>query len=401
MEADEIVAREQLEKFVLDNPELELLEAGLGRFNVFDVLQAGKAELRHSNVLAWLLDPSANHGLGPWFLGEFLKRSVALHNSRELPLSVLELEVLDYGDVEIRREWEKIDLLIVIHDVSPPIVVAIENKIAAGEHGDQLARYRATTERHFPEARKIWLFLTPDAREPISDDRWLPVDWAVVSALLERLLSHRAASLGEDAARFLTQYHEILRRCVVAEQEIAELCRKIYAKHRDAIDLLFEHRPDLLTEIQEFMEQQIAARSSDLIADHSNKTSIRFTHRDLEAMVKCRGSGWTASGRMLLFEVHNYHDKVSVRVYIGPGAEADRKELLDCCLRDIKLFPRAGRTFGSKWHCVRQDELIPAKDLAGAMSLDDVSGALEDRFAVYLKDVVPKVVAHFGHCWGK
>ena len=37
-------------------------------FNLFDVLRNADYEIRHSNVLAWLLDPGRNHGLGDRFL---------------------------------------------------------------------------------------------------------------------------------------------------------------------------------------------------------------------------------------------------------------------------------------------------------------------------------------------
>ena len=33
-------------------------------FNTFDVLRYAEYEIRHSNVLAWLLDPGQTHGIG-------------------------------------------------------------------------------------------------------------------------------------------------------------------------------------------------------------------------------------------------------------------------------------------------------------------------------------------------
>ncbi len=49
---------ETLEKFLLDNPEFEKLEGLLSQFNVFETLRMVNTEIRHSNVLAWLLTPS-------------------------------------------------------------------------------------------------------------------------------------------------------------------------------------------------------------------------------------------------------------------------------------------------------------------------------------------------------
>ncbi len=49
-------------------------------FNTFDVLQYADYEIRHSNVLAWLLQPGDTHGIGArflkWFVDQIDKRTV-------------------------------------------------------------------------------------------------------------------------------------------------------------------------------------------------------------------------------------------------------------------------------------------------------------------------------------
>jgi PD-(D/E)XK nuclease superfamily len=52
-----------LRTLVVDCPELRELERRLGPFNIFDVLKSAHNEIRHSNVLAWLLDPKGSHGM--------------------------------------------------------------------------------------------------------------------------------------------------------------------------------------------------------------------------------------------------------------------------------------------------------------------------------------------------
>jgi hypothetical protein len=53
-----------LRAFVMDGEPLRKLEQHMNRFNVFEVLRSTHHELRHSNMLAWLFDPTANHGMG-------------------------------------------------------------------------------------------------------------------------------------------------------------------------------------------------------------------------------------------------------------------------------------------------------------------------------------------------
>ena len=57
-----------LKEFLLDIQCLDELIPWTGKFNLFDVLKVARNEIRHSNMLSWLLDPRENHGIGDAFL---------------------------------------------------------------------------------------------------------------------------------------------------------------------------------------------------------------------------------------------------------------------------------------------------------------------------------------------
>lgn len=59
--SEEVEAQGVLEAFVVENPELEELEALLSQFNLFEAIGAVRMEVRHSDFLAFLLDPSQKH----------------------------------------------------------------------------------------------------------------------------------------------------------------------------------------------------------------------------------------------------------------------------------------------------------------------------------------------------
>ena len=63
-----------LQEFLLDIECLDELLPWTGKFNLFDVLKVSRTEIRHSNMLAWLMDPNENHGLGDAFLKGILRR---------------------------------------------------------------------------------------------------------------------------------------------------------------------------------------------------------------------------------------------------------------------------------------------------------------------------------------
>ncbi|OLO26789.1 hypothetical protein BTR23_22150 [Alkalihalophilus pseudofirmus] len=66
-------ATKHLEAFLLDIEILEQIETKLANFNVFETLNMYHTEIRHSNVLAWLMKPNENHGLGDLFIKKLIQ----------------------------------------------------------------------------------------------------------------------------------------------------------------------------------------------------------------------------------------------------------------------------------------------------------------------------------------
>jgi len=99
--------REALERFVVDNQEFERLEELLGEFNLFEAIGAVRQELRHSDALRFLFDPSAPHGLGPAFLSRFLK--TALAGISGLDLGPVEVDVSDLSATQSGARSDKVD----------------------------------------------------------------------------------------------------------------------------------------------------------------------------------------------------------------------------------------------------------------------------------------------------
>ena len=77
---------------LLADPDFDKIELELRTPNIFQILNISRAEIRHSNFLAWLLDPNETHGLGNLFLIKFLRE---LTTSKEL--DVFEVEKLNFN----------------------------------------------------------------------------------------------------------------------------------------------------------------------------------------------------------------------------------------------------------------------------------------------------------------
>jgi hypothetical protein len=121
VETQDVEALAALERFIVENDDLLALESLIGKFNIFDALDIARVEIRHSNFLSFILDPAESHGQGQLFLKAVLMDLLKQAPAELRPLSPIELDGTDLRGVDVRREWEHIDLLIACQE--PPFFV--------------------------------------------------------------------------------------------------------------------------------------------------------------------------------------------------------------------------------------------------------------------------------------
>ena len=115
----------------------------------------------------------------------------------------------------------------------------------------------------------------------------------------------------------------------MTDSEIAKLCNKIYLHHKDAIDLIFEHKPDRQRIIKTFLEEIIeSTNTKEIELDHCTKTIVRFAPKKWDnSPDQGKGEKWTSSKRILLFEFHNFTESLELKLILGPGDFAVREKL--------------------------------------------------------------------------
>ena len=224
-----------LKEFLMDIDCLEELSPWTDRFNIFDVLKVSRTEIRHSNMLGWLLNPNENHGLGDAFLKGILQS--ILQNESSKKYSVFELLLSDLYSFTVYREWENIDILLVSSEVK--MLIAIENKIGSAEHSNQLNRYRKILEEKYPDYYRMYFLLTPNGDVPSDEENWGILTYGEVETVLEDVISK--TEVRDDILLMLKNYTEIIRRDIVEDKQLIEICEKIYVKHKKALDLIFEN----------------------------------------------------------------------------------------------------------------------------------------------------------------
>jgi hypothetical protein len=241
-------------------PDLDQLDRMLKQFNVFRVLRFEDAEIRHSNMLAWLLQRDESHGLGDSFLRRWLLRVVEDSGSRQtVELSPEEIDACNIREVEITREWNFLDLLVkMTTDADDIWVIAIENKLRAKQGGGQLSTYRKKVESAFPTARRMFIFLT-ERDEPPNDEAFLTAKHRQVYEVLSGCLKKRTAHVNNGPDLLMRNYLRILEERCMENPKITELAQKIYERHRRALDVIIEHRTGPVQRLTDAITKRIQA----------------------------------------------------------------------------------------------------------------------------------------------
>ncbi len=384
-------SRQALEEFVLENEELARLEELTSQFNIFEALGAVRQELRHSDFLAWLMSPAQTHGLGDSFLKGFLSRTSV--KARELgidTISPVDVDIWDLTEIEIRREWRNIDITLL--DESNKFVCVIENKIYSSEHSDQLGRYRRVAEAEFPDYTRHYVLLNVSAEEPSDSEYYVGVTYDEVCDVIERLLKMRASTIGDHVATALSHYVTMIRRRVMPDTEIQELCRRIYLKHQAALDLIYEYRPDRQAEIGGFLLEMIKADRAEFTLDVSNKTWIRFRPVSWDSSELQRGQGWTKTGMIVLFEFVNSSrwnpNSLGLSLHIGPGDENVRRQIYEAATKARSPFKPSPKGLSDKWVNLFWKEILPTADYED-IDFDKLRSRVQEAWSAFKSNELP------------
>lgn len=382
-----------LEEFINDNAELEQLEEIAEDFNIFSALGIVDAEIKHSNFLAWLMDPGESHGLGDYFLASFLKRVASKASSfgMESP-SVFDIDSWHFDSAEILREWRHIDIL--IRSDEHRFVCVIENKISSGEHGEQLRQYKETAQNEFPKYSKLLIYLTIDGEIP-SDDDYMSMSYGEIMPLIEHVIESKKDKIGSEILTFISHYREMLRRYIMEDSEVQEICRKIYKSHKRALDLIFEYKPDKQREIYEYLIETIE-KDPDLILDKddSRKSYIKLMAKSLDFIPKV-GTG-LKSRRILAFTIYiGYESKdvgLSLEICLGP--QEIREELYSVTHSNLEVFKASKRKLSPKWFAVYSTKLVRAKEYE-EKEIDEIRDILKEKLDKFKKIDLPKIIGIF------
>lgn len=231
---------------LFDSEEFQILNKKLNAFNAIKVLNSAKYEIRHSNVIGWLLDPNENHEMREYFLQGFIAKCLSQEENIdkiiEMNLNIDQIIDIGKNDIEVKREVKitnkrLIDLLVISE--SKKFVILIENKFKSKESENQLKDYLEYVKDKYRDFSILPVFLTLNGDEA-SLKEYINLEYKSIIDIIKRYLLLNGKKIDRDVEYFLNNYIDIIENEVLANDEEIEIATNLYREYENIIKEDFE-----------------------------------------------------------------------------------------------------------------------------------------------------------------
>jgi hypothetical protein len=287
---------------------------------------------------------------------------------------------MDLSKVEVLREWKNIDVLIILSDV----VVCIENKVYSKEHSNQLKRYKEIIENQFPKHKKTYVYLNPDGDSSESEtEQFQPISYDFIVESLERIVSVFGESMNPNVKNYIKDYTTTIKREIMGTDQLTELSKKIYQNHKELFDFIFEHKPDIVDNLNLIMKDELNKRG--WLLGSENKYYIRFLTEPIKDLVYYNTdtkNGWNKRESFLFeIQIQPSTNKLIFKTVISPSDSKYNVERLQDILLEIDGFRKP---YGQKW--------LVNYDKKEKFIYDDVETNSEEELRKSINDFYDKII---------
>lgn len=224
--------------------QFEELDRMFKAFNPLKVLRMDSHEIRHSNVLAWLLNHEENHGLNSVFIEKLISKLLMKpENDRFVSDSSIFLKTLamKHNDWKVEREKltdKKRYIDLVLSSEENKTAIIIENKFYSSQSLNQLNDYLDYAVKEYEGYTILPVFLTLLPEEPANEHYWA-LNYADIAEVLEFILKFYKESVSGEVFVFLKNYLSVLQERFAPDEERLLLAEEIFGKHGEAITYLY------------------------------------------------------------------------------------------------------------------------------------------------------------------
>lgn len=198
-------------------------ETAADDFNLFEVMGVAGDEVRHSRVLAWLLDrrlEQGSHAQGSLGFRLFIEELGRELGAESTPTITSYPDEPYWVRCEVSGSQSRIDIEIASRG---KFIIHIENKIWSSEGADQTNREwrdleRRAKELEIPTANAHGIFLTLDGCRP-QNPHFVPVEWRRIANVLDKFAEEAKA---RDVKWFADHYAKAVRKLVLTQSKTEE-----------------------------------------------------------------------------------------------------------------------------------------------------------------------------------
>ena len=274
------------------------------------------------------------------------------------------------------------------------VVVCIENKVLSKEHSNQLNRYRKIIDENFKDYRKTYVFLTPEG--DLSDDEteiYEPISYNFIIETLEKIISIYGESVNDQVKNYIKDYITIIKRELMKTDQLTILSQKIYQNHKELLDFIYEHKPEVVDDLRKSMREELPKRN--WIEGSENKYYVRFLTPKIKDLIYYNvetKNGWTKK-ESFLFEIVLYpsSNQLTFKTVISPSDPEYNCKRLEDILLEIDGFSGSK---GKKWlvNIIKKEKFL--YDDIPSMSSEELQGII-NKFFDKISPVIAKVEEKF------
>ncbi|KYO68557.1 PD-(D/E)XK nuclease family protein [Thermovenabulum gondwanense] len=313
--------KQQLISFIVNNDKLELLKARINRFNPFKVLKIQDYEIRHSNLLAWLFNPSENHNFDDKVLKRFILKVLLKSDNNEILQDmnlIYKLHQMSLMDIKVYREIANIDILLVSEQHK--IVIFIENKVYSEEHSNQLSKYYNYVNNKYKSFLIIPIYLTLNGEIP-NHKKYFLASYEDLLESIEFILDNYKERTSSEVISFLEYYIHILKEKYVMDNELKKMCKEIYQQYKEIIDMLYTVGNEINTEPA---AEIFKNKHKEIIQVAVTNKTYWFGVESFAYGRKNDKESW-GGGFPVCFWFSEYFGKLKLTLEIGPFEDANKR----------------------------------------------------------------------------
>ncbi|NDC75673.1 hypothetical protein EBZ70_10405 [bacterium] len=365
--------------------------AELNRPNFFAAAGLLGQEIRHSSILAFLLDPAGWHGLDESFLREFIH--LALEGVSDFQdADAFELALGNINDAVVSREVPvngevgkgRLDILIASRHSK--LLLVIENKVHASQSPGQLKNYKkwiAEGGRWSAFERKLYVYLVLDKSEA-AEAGWVKITYEQLLATLQKCVA-REPLMPELGKLFIQQYIDLINGHIMKNDspEMIDRIRRLWAEYPGLLAKIVEYQPVPSTEAMEKFERDLNDKFP-CEKIFKNRSDFYFIPTDLTEKFKGMGEGimdassWDYPLR-LEFKIKSGDDRelssLQLRLFVGPFEGRDK--LVECLRKEI------GRPAGARADSVKYTQIWASSSKDVQDDSEEIFQAMSGLFSEY------------------